>query len=201
MGRTSDARERLIKAAIELVYTRGYNAVGVKEICEQAGVNKGSFYYFFPSKRDLMLAALDAQWETYQREFLEPTLAEDISPLEKLQRLLQRASQASMAHHGQIQGCPFGNVAVELSTQDEAVRRKLQDIFEEWTNRFEQLLQEAVTAGHLPPIDTRATAQAILAYVEGVAVIAKTYNDPDLVERLAPGITHLATAPAVQSPH
>lgn len=198
MGRKSDARERLIQAAIERIYARGFNAVGVQEVCEAAGVNKGSFYYFFPSKRDLLLAVLDAQWETYQREFLEPVLAENIPPCAKIQKLLQRATTFSLARYGQMQGCPFGNVAVELSTQDEAIRQKLQTIFEEWTSRFEQLLQEAVDAGHLPPIDPRATAQAILAYVEGISVMAKTYNDPDLVERLAPGIIQLAQPAATQ---
>jgi TetR/AcrR family transcriptional regulator, transcriptional repressor for nem operon len=53
MGRTSEARERLIGTAGDLWHRRSYTDVGVSEICETAGVQKGSFYHFFPSKQDL----------------------------------------------------------------------------------------------------------------------------------------------------
>ena len=54
MGRTSDARERLIATAIELIRARSYESVGVDALCNHAQVKKGSFYHFFPSKQDLM---------------------------------------------------------------------------------------------------------------------------------------------------
>ena len=60
MGRTSNARSRLLETAMQLMYARGYSAVGVQEICAQAGVNKGSFYHFFPSKQALILAVIEA---------------------------------------------------------------------------------------------------------------------------------------------
>ena len=63
MGRTSDARERLIEAAGDLWHRRSYTDVGVGEICAEAGVQKGSFYHFFPSKQDLALAVIDDRWE------------------------------------------------------------------------------------------------------------------------------------------
>ncbi|HTO08336.1 MAG TPA: helix-turn-helix domain-containing protein, partial [Myxococcota bacterium] len=63
MGRTSDARERLIDEASRLFHARSYESVGVQELCDAAEVNKGSFYHFFPSKEDLAAAVIDAQWE------------------------------------------------------------------------------------------------------------------------------------------
>lgn len=66
MGRTSDAKDRLIAAAMELMYARGYTAVGVQEICDRAGVNKGSFYHFFPSKQALVLAVIEAHTHQVQ---------------------------------------------------------------------------------------------------------------------------------------
>ena len=75
MGRTSDARENLIHSAIELIGNRSYNAVGVQELCEHAGVKKGSFYHFFPSKRHLTLEAIDTIWQVYKGEMLEPYAA------------------------------------------------------------------------------------------------------------------------------
>ncbi|MBW8705889.1 HTH-type transcriptional repressor NemR [Streptomyces sp. MBT84] len=62
MGRTSDAKERILTAAQSLIEQRGYSALGVAEICKAAGVPKGSFYYFFDSKEELALAVLDEHW-------------------------------------------------------------------------------------------------------------------------------------------
>ena len=81
MGRTSDARERLIHSAIELVHARSYADVGVNELCEHAGVKKGSFYHFFPSKRDLIVAALDDVAGWYDRDIFGPAFAPYLPPL------------------------------------------------------------------------------------------------------------------------
>lgn len=196
MGRISDARERLINSAIELISTRSYNAVGVQELCEYAGVKKGSFYHFFPSKRDLTLTALDVIWETFRDKVLEPTLSSDLPPMEKFSRLLdisyQRSCTAKEAT-GCMTGCHLGNLALELSTQDEPIRQKIEHIFQKWEGYCERIIKEAVSEGQLPAeIDSQATAQAVLAYMEGILLLGKTYNDPTLIKRLGHGVLHLA---------
>ena len=62
MTQVRDTRQRLLDTAEKLFYARSYEDVGVQEICREAGVKKGSFYHFFPSKRDLTLAILDDSW-------------------------------------------------------------------------------------------------------------------------------------------
>ena len=192
MSQTVDSRARLINSAITLMYRRGYTAVGVKEICDHANVNKGSFYYFFPSKRDLVLAALDTQWQLAKTHLLKPVFSSNLPPLERLQQLFCMAVQAQQSTDLPMRGCFFGNLALELSTQDDVIRQKLQTIFEEWTDYFCNTLTEAVEAGQLPEIDVQRTAQAMLAYLEGVALLAKTDNNPVLVEQLAQGVVQLA---------
>src|ERR1051326_1563388 len=59
MGRVSDAKERLMDAVLELIWTGSYGSTTIDQICDKAGVKKGSFYYFFESKADLAVAALD----------------------------------------------------------------------------------------------------------------------------------------------
>ena len=57
MGRTSDAKDRLMTAALDLIWSESYGAVTIDDICQRAEVKKGSFYYFFESKSDLAVAA------------------------------------------------------------------------------------------------------------------------------------------------
>ena len=195
MGRTSDARERLIHSAIELIHARSYADVGVNELCEHAGVKKGSFYHFFPSKRDLIVAALDEVAGLYARDIYGPAFAPDLPPLERIQRLFQllyeyHSSLTQTA--GRMEGCHVGNLAMELSTQDEVIRDKVRSIFEGGVSLFEGALRDAVDSGELPEIDIPLAALALQAYLEGVLLLAKTWNDPEMVRRLAASALLLA---------
>jgi TetR/AcrR family transcriptional repressor of nem operon len=197
MGRTSDARESLVESASELWYSRSYADVGVNEICARAGVQKGSFYHFFPSKRELALAVIDAHWARARSQFLEPTITSELGPLEKLVRLAEMQYEVQRARKeagGAICGCPFGNLASEMSTQDEVLRDRLQALFDEWLDYFEQILREAISAGEVAETEPRRTARELQAYVEGVMVLAKTSNDPEPIRELVPGLLRLAGA-------
>jgi len=194
MGRTSDARDRLIKAAKDLTYARGYTAVGVKDICEQAGVHKGSFYHFFPTKRDLLLAVIDAHVEWLNGIVAEAAQPE-LPPLERIRRLfilIGDFDEQLMASTGKMSGCPFGNLAAELNTRDEVIREKIDGVFDEAAGFLEQQLIEARDAGDLENVDPSAGARAILAYLEGLQLLAATRNSPGLVRSLAGGALRLA---------
>ena len=196
MGRTSDAKARLLESAMELMYARGYTAVGVQEICEHAGVNKGSFYYFFPSKRTLALEVIDAYGQRV-RDMWQDAMAADGPLLERLQRVFEHAyntHRTLVEANGQMHGCPIGNLALELSCQDEDIRQRLHNTFTSWAEAVEGVLHHAVAAGELPALDTSITAQTIVAYFEGVLMLAKTQNDPDVVQRLAHGAMRLVEA-------
>ncbi len=182
MGRTSDARDKIIEAACELFHQRGYQAVGVQEICDAAGVKKGSFYHFFRSKQALALAMLDTLWESMQEEEFRPFHDSSTPPLERIRRYLELTPEifASMqTPDGTLCGCPFGNMAVEMSTQDDQIRIRLAEIYRDWARHLEGALEEAVALGDLPPIDAAAAADAVVAFMSGVALLAKTRNSMD----------------------
>ncbi len=80
MGRTSDARVKILGAAQSLIELRGYSALGVAEICQAAGVPKGSFYYFFESKEALALAVLDEQWRVQRADWERVLGGDDTDP-------------------------------------------------------------------------------------------------------------------------
>lgn len=195
MGRTSTAKEKLISSAIELIGTRGYNAVGVQELCDHSGVKKGSFYHFFPSKRDLTLEALDAMWNMFKNETLDPVFNSDISPVDKFNAIAVKSYEHQSSTKdciGCVTGCGIGNLALELSTQDEIIRQKIEQIFEQWAQYFEDVIVDAINDGDLSvDTDPRSTSQAILAYVEGVSLMGKTFNDPNMISRLSEGMAQI----------
>jgi TetR/AcrR family transcriptional repressor of nem operon len=190
MGQVSNAKEKLLGSALALMYARSYGDVGVQEICEHAGVKKGSFYHFFPSKRDLTLAAIEHQWKGLRQQLVKEVLTGTNSPLERVERCLQLFYETQCgvkAQTGHVMGCPFGNLAIELSTQDEYIRKKIESVFHELAGYLERTLEDAVTVGEVPKQDMHTTAQALVAFIQGVVLLAKSQNDPEVIKRLGKG--------------
>lgn len=189
MGRSSDARERLIESAGELWHTRSYADVGVSEICEHAGVQKGSFYHFFPSKRDLALAVIDERWRVDGIGRMAPVLTGPLPPLERLTAFLERGLEEQLelkASTGATLGCSFGNMVVELATVDDVLRERLARLFDDWSALIQIALDDAVAAGDLPEIDTAQAARGLLAFIEGLGVLIKANDDPGAAADLLP---------------
>jgi TetR/AcrR family transcriptional regulator, transcriptional repressor for nem operon len=194
MGPRGDTKDRLIASAIDLMHGRSYANVGVQELCDQAGVKKGSFYHFFPSKRDLTLAALDQECERLRQNLWAKAFSKDVPPMRRIERYLEMSYRSQRAYWeatGYVRGCPFGNLALELSTQDDLIRERINQIFRESTRNLESVLSEAVANGELPAVDITQTAQAILAYMEGVILVAKSKNDPEVIRELSSGVFQL----------
>lgn len=198
---TTDTRQRIISAAQELIYARSYNNVGVQEICDHAGVKKGSFYHFFPSKRELALAVLDQLQDFMHEAIITKSFVDDIPPLARIERFftaLYEFHKQAKANCGTVRGCPFGNFAGEMSTLDEGIRSKVDHILGAFEKPFEQALEQAIEYGDLPAIDAGATARALFAYAEGILLYAKTCNDPELIRELGKRALQLTVAVKLQ---
>ncbi|GAA3537288.1 TetR/AcrR family transcriptional regulator [Streptomyces osmaniensis] len=185
MGRTSDAKQKILGAARSLIEGRGYSALGVAEICKAAGVPKGSFYYFFESKESLALAVVDEHWTAQRRDWAR-VLEGDGEPLQRLRGLFEETQAGQRAVQegcGTVSGCLFGNLTLELSNQTEAVRRRLQEIFDAQVDMVETVVKEARERGDVAVVDTREAARAVVAQLEGQVMFAKLYNS---TERLTP---------------
>jgi TetR/AcrR family transcriptional regulator, transcriptional repressor for nem operon len=186
VGRTSDARAKILASAQSLIELRGYSALGVAEICQTAGVPKGSFYYFFESKEALALAVIDEHWEVQRRDW-DRILRGGAEPLQRLRQLFeeteagQRAGQQSC---GTVSGCMFGNLTLELSNQTETIRERLQQIFDAQVEMIEKVIAEAVEDEDVSVREPREAARSVVAQLEGQVLFAKLYNNPQRLDTL-----------------
>ncbi len=191
MGRTSDARERLIRTAMELIWQNSYHAVGVEALCRKAAVNKGSFYHFFASKRDLALASLEATWHFAEQHSLRPAFTMDGSLRERFARFFALVTEVNRQDHierGLIGGCPFGNLGNEMSGEDKALRDKVQSIFMRYIAYFEDAIREAIRRGEISAaLDAGKIARLLFTYWQGVFLLTKTSNSIATMEELSGG--------------
>lgn len=197
MGRSSTARDRLVAAACQLMLNRGYSSIGVAEICARADVRKGSFYHFFESKQALTIEAIDVHWRDQRATWVAVLGAEEpaFTRLERLIRAQAAVQREAKETTAAVNGCLFGNLALELSTQDQAVQAHLDQVFNEQIELVQGTLEQAVADGTIP-VDraSRGTARAVVAQLEGMVMFAKLANDPDLLDDLWPQIALLLTA-------
>lgn len=186
-SRVDDTRSRLIVTAARLIHAGSYRAVGVKSICTRAGVHKGSFYHFFESKQALMLSVVEMLWERYQAKSLRSCLDTSLSPRRRIEGLFDYAydiHSKEKAEAGHVLGCVFGNLAAEASTLDEAIRTRLHQIFEEWVEILSVPLSEAHEQGEIEPaIPPREAAWELLSSFQGIMLVSKARNDPELILR------------------
>jgi TetR/AcrR family transcriptional repressor of nem operon len=186
VGRTSTAKERLVEATIELVWRHSYGAVGVDAICERAQVKKGSFYHFFGSKDDLLVAALESHWMA-RKLVLDEIFAPTVPGVARLRRYFRHVYERQMAVRaecGRILGCFYASVGTECIQQSPLIGAKVQSILSEFTRYLEGALKDAHASGALDIPNPAAKARALFAYVEGVLGQARIHNDPEIVKQL-----------------
>ena len=114
--------------------------------------------------------------------------------MSRLQRFIELAIELQthiFEQTGHVLGCPFGNLASELATQDEVIRIKIDKLFKRMQQLLHDTLRDAVEAGEIQALDVAATSQAILAFFEGTMLMAKTHNDPALLRQLLPAAAQI----------
>ncbi len=175
-------REKLLMAAFEEIYRRGFQAASLDTILAQAGVTKGALYHHFPTKAALGYAVVD---EVVKGLLLERWLgvlhAQPGDPVTALQGTLRH--RAANLTAGEIElGCPLNNLAQEMSPLDEQFRRSVDATFETWREGFAQALARGQAEGSVRrDVDAKQVATFIVAAVEGSYGLAKSAQSGPMV--------------------
>ena len=189
MSRTSDARERLLTAGLDLLWETGYASTSVDEICLRAGVKKGSFYHFFQSKSELAVAAMDKGWAE-KRPAFDDAFSPMVPPLERLRRcaaLVQEKQVELLAKAGFVCGCPLFCLGSEVCNQDELIRSKIEEILSHHLCYYESAIRDAQRAGHLPCGDALERANRLHRYTQGALTEARILNSLSPIKDLVAG--------------
>lgn len=181
--RTSQTRENLVKAAVNLILEKGYHATGVEAICEQAGVTKGSFFHHFASKEDLGLAVI--RWWSEMGTGLYAKAWEDTTadPLQQLFAMIE--TMESFASRPDLPCvCVIGMMAQEMAATHPQLRASCAAELTVWTQHVVTLLTRA-QARHRPPatFDPEEVAWFLNSLWQGSMLIAKTREDQRIIVR------------------
>jgi TetR/AcrR family transcriptional repressor of nem operon len=173
-GRDPDVtRNKLLKAAFEEIYRRGFQAASLDSILAKAGVTKGALYHHFPDKASLGYAVLDEVVKGLLLErwgVLEPPSGD---PVTALQRILRRRTTRLTAREVEF-GCPLNNLAQEMSPLDQRFRRGVNATFDIWTDAVaKELVRGQVEGTVRRGLDARKIAAFVVGSIEGSFGLAK----------------------------
>lgn len=164
----SDVRNKLIEATFQEVYSKGYQSASLSAILNTAGAKKGSMYHYFSSKKEMVLAMIEEKIKTrVEANWKELELCED-KILELLISILKESSNRDFT-----KGCPLGNLLQECSTQDKDFSVLLNEIFNNWSELFEQTLEKAYNKNEIIKINFKHTALFLIASMEGALLVSK----------------------------
>ena len=169
-------REEIVEAALDQFHTHGFNAAGVKDITDTAGVPKGSFYNHFASKEALAIVALERYGAGLRMRMLTDT---DVEPLSRLRAHFEFLRDETVGS-GLKRGCLFGNFGTEISDHSDAIRSSVRDGLRQWTTLVATVLTEAqrdetVRAG----LNPERTARFIINAWEGTLIEARANRSTD----------------------
>jgi TetR/AcrR family transcriptional repressor of nem operon len=187
MGRTSDADQRLMDAALALMWEESYGSVTIDDICQRANVKKGSFYYFFKSKAELAVAAMEKLWKDDWKPRLDACFSPSVDPLVRLKNYFEGiyASQVDIkARYGKVLGCPVCTVGSEVSTQEVDVSAAIRDIMSRKQRYYQSAIRDAVAQGVIEPCDPVQESLALFALLEGLVSQSRIMNDPEVLREL-----------------
>ena len=186
MMKDCETKYRIMSTALDLIWRSSYDAVGVGEICKKAGVNKGSFYHFFPSKEDLAVAALEENWRRVQPG-LDQIFSPQKSPLQRLMDYCDHSYrvQAEKAEQmGFVCGCPYTSLGAEQCGQSQKIRVAAQTLLDKMRTYIVSAIRDGVQDGSIPPVDPAQKAEELFTYYLGCLTRARIYNDLTCIRQL-----------------
>lgn len=165
-----NTRERLLDSAFQTFYKQSFQGANIATILTEVGINKGSMYHFFKSKKELGLAVID---ERIRRNIITKYQAvlESERPCQKLFETLQDSPELL------IYGCPLNKMSQEMTYIDEAFKKLLSSVYQDFEKSIADILERAIAIGEIEACETQITARLIIAGYEGALMIYHLNQD------------------------
>lgn len=175
-------RQKLLECAFDEMHKHGFRAASLDAILLKTGVTKGALYHHFSNKAALGYAVVEELIHPFMRIHWEPlTLADDpiSAAIAGLRKRREKLKERLLAN-----GCPFNNLAQEMSPLDEGFRTRLQAILNEWCGTLAAALTRGKTLGKVrADVNSEAAAIFIVSAIEGLIGMAKAAQSATLYEQ------------------
>lgn len=189
-------RARVLDAAARSFQAHGYGATSMHDVVRAAAVTGGALYHHFPSKKDLALAVLA---ERVAREVEQTWIAavnDAPTGADGIMAVFEGTAE-ELDRRGAIQGCPLGNLAIELSLADEELRAAVEQAYRDWRGAIAARLRRDIEAGSasFAGEDPEAFADVVVALFTGAMSIARAEQNSTALRACAQRLRTMMSLP------
>lgn len=154
-NRQQERRQAILEAAVDLFSRQGFHRTSTRQLAQAAGVAEGTIFNYFPSKKDLLVAAMAQIVEDYFGEDLEALPA--AGTLDLLRETFRSRLELGLRHTGRIRF-----LLGELMMNQEMRQAYFEAVVLRLTERVESILSQRIAQGYLRPCDVRVVSGAIV---------------------------------------
>lgn len=172
-----NTKEKLLLVTFEEIYVNGYYSTSIDKILKKASMNKGSMYHYFKSKKELVLAVIDAHVYNYINKKYSAILAVNDNYLEAMFNILKKKDTFNFTC-----GCRLNSLVQELSHQDEDFKIALERVYFRFEEILQEVLQKAVDNKEFNHPNIKSLSVYVVASIEGCLSSAKKSQDGDIYE-------------------
>jgi AcrR family transcriptional regulator len=177
-------RQRIVELAAPVFNRQGYAGASLRDLIGATGLEKGGIYNHFGSKEQLALEAYD-----YAMSRITDRLARSqdgvTDPVERLISMIE--AFATNARRPAIEGgCPMMNTAIEADDTHSELCDRARTSMTLWHRLIGRIVKDGKALGTFEPeLDPYALASTITAALEGALMLARLYDDPAHMDRVA----------------
>ena len=172
-----DTRELLLDSAFATFYQYGYQGANIASILKDVGINKGSMYHFFKSKKELALAVVE---ERINRKLIDKyaKVLDTQKPIKVLFDTLREATETLPY------GCPLNKMSQEMVYIDESFKMLLSKVYAAFEDAIEKILIKGIENGEIKSCETNETAKLIIATYEGALMVYHLNQDKKMFKEI-----------------
>ena len=164
--------DEALDKALFVFWQKGYEATSVRDLLENMGIQKGSFYATFSSKRDVYIKAL-RQYCLKTTTAIRQMLLDADSPKDALRGLLQSKVAGCSTMAGKL-GCMGVNAAMEMAPTDSEVAELMQKFFLQEEKILQETIEKAQKLGQISSsVEAEAAAKAIFSILMGMNILGR----------------------------
>lgn len=177
MNKKHDHSE-VLKSGLKLICLKGYNSLGVDELCKSTGMTKGAFYNAFKSKENFLIKGLKVYGElTVERLMLQ--LAKENNNPNAVARLIELYDSMFDAQpKANYMGCMVNNIMSELGSTNQTAGKAASIEFNSFIEAIEPCVKEAQEAGEITSsINSKTITELLHSTFYGALTRAKSNQD------------------------